>query len=581
MTSLAASLSPSLVPGYADAVPCPTSFDDVRRGIKAGRLDTLDHTVRATHEVFNNCESFCGPSSDHGALAQASRDAFDHALGDPTLGDASAAKRRRVEPDRFSDAVTTKTRSLENEQRRLVKALAAALAAERIQVEEVAAERRVSEQLQVAAAATEARQARGSLLNFFNKLSTATAASPAAATASPTAATSASATAARSSRATAASTATNATTRISKRDRAAVDNMKTLGDIGRNQKRGNVITAANGASSAATDVVDHDESQVTDQHVTDLVRELVHTLSRTGNLNTVLRVWAKFKERAEVIGLDLIEDAIGEVAGDAPGADVRARYMGKSLYVKTIVLQAIRDFGQALCPDNSHAARSNRHALHIVIAATTPDDPKLYEIYRDLIGVSKTQHIHALVLKQSFAEQDTAHWVLNAPVGTRCDRHNDVCAEIVSKWLLTFSRISNDDKRPARVCAGVTGDGKTMHELVSKRVLPCPKTEIAAEFKASDRCPDWLVEVSKTINDPKFNYWGHVHPCVDARHNSKFRTQECVCPHCTAVEKNMPKMCLGFQRWAREKIAADATGDEPKADMPNHDWLRSTRQSQA
>ena len=84
-----------------------------------------------------------------------------------------------------------------------------------------------------------------------------------------------------------------------------------------------------------------------------------------------------------------------------------------------MVLQAIKEFGQALCPDNSHATRPNRHALHTVIAATTPDDPKLYEIYRDLIGVSKTQHIHALVLKQSFAEQDTAHWVLNAPVGTR------------------------------------------------------------------------------------------------------------------------------------------------------------------
>ena len=56
-----------------------------------------------------------------------------------------------------------------------------------------------------------------------------------------------------------------------------------------------------------------------------------------------------------------------------------------------MVLQAIKEFGQALCPDNSHAARSNRHALHIVIAATTPDDPKLYEIYRDLIGVSKTR----------------------------------------------------------------------------------------------------------------------------------------------------------------------------------------------
>ena len=577
MTSLATSLSPSLVPGHADAVPCPTSFDDVRRGIKAGRLDTLDRTVRATREVFDNCESFCGSSSDYGALAQASRDAFDHALGDPTLGNASAAKRRRVEPDRFSDVVTTKTRSLENEQRRLVKALAAALATERIQAEEVAAERRVSEQLQVAAAAAEARQARGTkaptLLNFFNKLSTATAASPADTTASPTAATAASATAARSSRATAASTATNATTRISKRDRAAVDNMKTLGDVGRNQKRGNVITAANGASSAATDVVDHDEPQVTDQHVTDLVRELVHTLSRTGNLNTVLRVWAKFKERAEVIGLDLIEDAIGEVAGDAPGADVRARYMGKSLYVKTIVLQAIRDFGQALCPDNSHATRTNRHALHTVIAATTPDDPKLYDIYRDLIGISKTQHVHALTLKKSYAEQDTDHWMLNAPIGTRCDRYNDACSEIVAKWLLDFSRISNEDKRPARVFTGVTEDGKAVYDLVSKRVLPCSKVEIPKAFTASDQYPLWLAEATKTIKNPIFGYWRHVHPVLDARYNSKFRTEECVCPHCTVIDRNLPKVHLEHQRWCREHGPEDGPA-------PDHNWLKSTRQLQ-
>ena len=108
-----------------------------------------------THEMFDNCKHFCGASSDCGALAQASRDEFNRSVGDLNDSEGSCPKRRRTEPKRFSSEITTKTRSLGNEELRLVKELAAALAAERVQAEEIEAGRLVNEQLTVAAAATE------------------------------------------------------------------------------------------------------------------------------------------------------------------------------------------------------------------------------------------------------------------------------------------------------------------------------------------------------------------------------------------------------------------------------------------
>ena len=608
-------------PGYADAIAFPVSFADVRAGIKNGNVTTAHEATTRVNLVFANCIAFNGADSAHGSLSVACRDAYNEAVvgtvADQDVDLESTPKRQRKEPDRFDSEITTSTFTRDRDERFLIRTLATELQRlnddiERRDLEDAAeeaatltaaveaaavVEATAAAELEAAARAAEMsrnddakRQRKAGLLaGFFPPLRKTTTSASLASSSAPTLTA--------SPPAAAAAAAATGKTRVSKRDRSRLENEATLQTIGSAQKRGNTNKASHEAACAAEVVTGNTDTDLSPQSVTDLVREIVRSLLRCGNLNVVLRVYSQLRERPEIIGLDVLEAAISEIrygeGNEASLEETRGKYMTKSNLVKTTICEAIKAFGEALVPDNSHATDTNRHALHTVIAACTPDDPKLFEFFRQLIGISKHQHTKGLTLKKEFAERSTKHWILEPPAGTRIDKYNDTCASIVAKWLLLdHSRVNNEDQRPSRVCVGVTDTGATVYEQVSKRVLLTSKIATPAAFMDSDQYPIWLAEAKKTIKNPRFSYWRHVYPVLDARYRATFHTTECVCPTCVPAEKNLPKMYLEHHRWHREHVEAlrkEGQWDELCADCADSTkncpgaapkWLKSTRDLQ-
>ena len=337
--------------------------------------------------------------------------------------------------------------------------------------------------------------------------------------------------------------------RISKSDRHQRRNADLLTNVGALHKHSRT-EQARGAAAAAAAAIPVNEEPLSAQYLTDLARGLVELLLRSGNLADVLDVFHAFQNRPEMVGLQLLREAIALADPDDPsfasGAEgIRERFVSKTLQTQQLIVESVAAFINARLKDGQggiRMCRSNSHVASTMVAASYPKgQPHLFSEYCRLLQIPRSRLQLGITLDNGTKDL-SKRWTMVPPKMARSTKYSPRSTDMVYQHLLDISFENNQDKSLVRKSLGLGEDGKEEYCLVSKRIMPHSQAEALEMFKQSDSFQPWLAEAKRSRKNPVCSLkvikeaWGY------GEFGPPHGVEVCVCPHCTLVDRNQPSV---------------------------------------